>query len=50
MTIWRMGWGGAQTRLEEGKTIKRLIQARDDGGLRWVTPVEMEISADLTTI
>lgn len=28
----------------------KLIQARDDGGLRWVTVVGMEMCENLTTI
>ena len=44
------GLGRGQTKLEKEKTIKRLIQARDNGGLRWVKAVEMENSEDLITM
>ena len=44
------GLGRGQTKLEKEKTIKRLIQARDNGGLRWVKAVEKENSEDLITI
>ena len=44
------GLGRGQTKLEKEKTIKRLIQARDNSGLRWVKAVEMENSEGLITM